>query len=264
MTETVFAENTGIWAMTFMPVADGIHLPETDGDGWGPGAYSAQVPVIFGASEDEMASFDLESSLDITDTNLREKLLERGGRFDLNISAENVDQVIRVFKKGNLKNDSAAHLFMKMASVGSYLCSGSFYQAQAYSASGNPDVYLYLNRYDAPVPSAPDFYYSWHCMDLAPAFRMNAYEEMEDYSKKIASFYGAFMRTGNPSVKEMTWPSFKNADEMVMIYDTDFHIEQAPLQNERQIIERISGGKIVNPFYQRKVSSIEELMEQHV
>ena len=261
MTETVFAENSGIWAMTLMPVADGIHLPETFGDGWGPGEYTANVPVIFGASEDEMASFALEVSKGVTDINLKEAVLKHGREFDLDIDSTNADSLLEVFRKHNVKQDNAGHLLMKLASVGSYLCSGAFYQAQAYAAKGNTNIFLYLNRYDAPFIEGKAERYAGHCIDLAPAFRMVAYQDMEEYSKKIAAAYAAFMRTGNPSTESLLWLPFNNESRMTMVYDSDFYLESDPLKKERQAIEEVNGGRtLVNPFYGRKVSSIETLI----
>lgn len=132
MTEKVFDPKTRLWCMTFAPVSDGIHLGTGTGNGYVPAGDTGEIPLIAGSSEDEMAPFDLEAGLDITEDNFREKLLERGIHYGLNITEQNVDDVLHAFRNTNRKADPADHLFMKMISIKCYM-GGAHYFAEDFA-----------------------------------------------------------------------------------------------------------------------------------
>ncbi len=240
ITQKVFEERTRLWCLTFAPVLDGIHINQPIGDGYVP-SFDTSIPIIMGASEDEMASFDVESSFDITECNLREKLLERGINYGLDITESNVDSVIEAFRKTNHKYDTADQLFMKIVSIKSFM-GGAQYMAEDYVKNGTNPVFLYLNRYDAPHGTYPERRYAGHCTDVSPAFRMVAYPQMEEYSKKIAAAYCAFMRTGNPSTDTLSWPVFGMEKKETMIYDCNFSVVSDPLKEELDALDKVSGN----------------------
>ena len=111
---------------------------------------------------------------------------------------------------------------------------------------------MYVNRYDGPHGTYPERTYAGHCMDLAPAFRMVAYPQMEEYSKKITAAYGAFMRTRDPSTPELKWPKFDLENRAVMVYDKAFSVVSDPLREEREALDRAVGHKKVVDCYTSK------------
>lgn len=250
ITEKVFDPCTHLWCMTFAPVADGIHLFPGIGKGYVP-AFDTNVPMIVGASEDEIASFDAENSFDITENNLREKMLERGADYGLPFNESNVDAVVAAFRETNEKHDTADHLFMKMMSIKSFM-GGAYYLAEDYARMGKGPVYQYLNRYDAPHAAYPERTYAGHCVDLYGALRLVGYPQMEEYSRKIADAYSAFMRTGDPSVEGLAWPAFDLTHRATMVYDRVFHVESDPIRREREALDGVIGREGLVDCYTNK------------
>lgn len=249
MTQTIMSAETGMWDMTFMPVADGIHLPQSPGNGFGPGIHTPEVPLLLGASEDEVSSFSDRASMGVTEENLREKLLEYGPRFAVRLNEENIDRLLQVFRAGNHRRDNAQQLFLKILSVASYLQSGAVFQAECYAREGRNPVFLYLNRYDMPMEELGGCLCSAHCMDLPMIFRMVARPEMEEYSRTYAAVCAAFMRTGDPSVPGLPWKPFDPDERLVMVCDHVFGMERDPLEAERHAIADIHGEMaVINTF----------------
>lgn len=227
--------------MEFQPVADGIHLMPAEGDGFEPASFAKDIPLIIGASEDEMAAFCPEASFDITDTNLRQKLLERGPALGVNVKEDNVDRVLAVFRQKNIKFDTADHLFLKIVSAAHVLCNGAYYQSLASAKANRARVYSYLNKLDVPHNYITSRKYAWHTFDLPLGLRIVPYAELEEFSKKISAAWGNFMRTGDPSVKELQWLPFTAEDKLTMVFDDVCRLEKEPLKEEIAVIEEISG-----------------------
>lgn len=242
----MYAPETKLWSLTFGPVADGIHLDYGLGAGYVP--QEPGVPVLVGASEEEMANFTLESGLDITWDNFRQKLLERGKDFGLPVTEENVDGLIDAFRRGNTKNDPPDHLFMKMISLKCHMGVAQNV-AEDYAAQKRGPVFLYLNRYDAPNGGHPYRRFAGHCTELCPFFRVVAYPEMEEYSKQVAALFCAFMRTGDPSVEGLAWPAFTLENRAVMQFDRVFSVARDPVQGERAALDAVCGHHgVANAF----------------
>lgn len=249
ITEKIFHPGTHFWSMTFAPVSDGIHLGRGAGDGFIPAFDNGHIPLILGASEDEMASFVLEDGLDITEENFRTKVLERGKKYGLNITEQNVDALLDAFRKTNCKMDPADHLFMKMISIRCHMGCAQ-YPAEDYALhQRETPVYLYLNRYDVPHGRYPYRRFAGHCTELSPFFRMVAYPEMEEYSKTVANLFASFMRTGKPEASGLRWPRFDMLQKATMVFDRKFSVVSDPLRIEQEALDSITGPKaITNAF----------------
>lgn len=228
--------------MEFQPVADGIHLMEAQGDGFEPAPFAKDIPLIIGASEDEMAAFCPETSFDITDENVRQKLLERGPGLGVNVKEENADRVLAVFKQKNIKLDTADHMFLKIVSVANVLCSGAYYQSLASARTNSANVYSYLNKLDVTHNYITSRKYAWHTFELPLGLRIVPYVELEELSKIISAAWGNFIRTGNPSTGNLQWLPFTPEEKLTMVFDDVCRMEKDPLKEERSIIEEISGN----------------------
>ncbi len=237
--EKVFDPRTHLWCMTFAPVADGIHLFPGIGNGYVP-AFDTAVPLIVGASEDELSSFSAEDSFGINAGNFRESVLAKSKHYGLPIDEGSVDQVLKTFRDTNVKHDTPDHLFLKMISIKSFM-GGAHYLAEDYARMGKGPVYQFLDRYDAPHDAHPERTYAGHCVNLYGAFRLVGYPQMEEYSKHIASMYCAFMRTGNPSTAELEWPAFDMEHRATMVYDKEFKLTADPIRKEREALDRAAG-----------------------
>ncbi|MFR8004111.1 MAG: carboxylesterase/lipase family protein [Hydrogeniiclostridium sp.] len=249
ITEKIYHPDTHFWSQTFAPVSDGIHLGKGIGKGFVPAFDNGNVPLILGCSEDEMASFSLADGLDITEENIRAKMLERGKKYDLNFTEENVDTVLNAFRATNFKADPADHLFMKMISIRCHMGCAQ-YPAEDYAThKKETPIYLYLNRYDIPNGAHPYRRFAGHCTELSPFFRMVAYPEMEEYSKTVANLFASFMRTGKPECPGLNWPVFNMQQKPVMIFDRKFSVISDPLKTEQAALDTVTGEKaITNAF----------------
>lgn len=121
----------------FMPTADGIRMPLNTSGGFAVCPELADVPVIIGSSEEELAANLMNPAL--TWDSLRETLLKKenpllGTMPKLNET--NVDEVIAAFRKNC--NDSKApwQILLQIASMAHFLGGGAFRAAVARAEAG--------------------------------------------------------------------------------------------------------------------------------
>lgn len=234
-------------AMKFSPVADGINLDYKPLNEFIAPEVSADIPLMVGSSEDEMAVFTPPSVFEMVWNDLRDALLKYSGDFlGLPVGSifteENVDRVIRVFKDTDKKNNSADHLYLKIISLSSFLGGGAFYQAQAKAKQGTAPVYHYLVSYDAPHPMVEGRRFAWHTADLPLQMRIVLHSESEKVSRIMAHTWAAFVRTGNPSTEDLVWPEFTLESKKVMVFDDICRVETDPLREMREVLDSLRSG----------------------
>lgn len=229
--------------MSFGPVADGIHMPDYFTSGYEVDGCCKDIPMIIGASEDEMACFVAEVSFDIHAENFREKLLEKGPMFELPLTEENVDEFMDAFENANRKKDTPDATFLKMISLASSLGNGAYKQAYQRAAGGCAPVYLYLNRIDVPHAYLLNRRYAWHTFDLPLQMRIVPFTELEDLSLAMSGMLGAFMRTDNPANGGYTWEPFTTQQKETMVFDDQIYMAEDPMKTEREAMEKILGEK---------------------
>lgn len=228
--------------MSFGPVADGINLMYNPVNEFKAYTASAGVPLLVGASEDEMAVFTPASTFEIRWDTLRDALLNPAVSIGLEmwapITEENVDEIIKVFRDTDKKNNSADHLYLKITSLAGILGGGAYYQALSKAKQGTAPVYHYLVSFDAPHPVIPEKKFSWHTADLPLQMRIVLHPECEEMSKTMAHSWAAFIRTGNPSTESICWPEFSLEEKKVMVFDDICSVESDPLKEIREILEK--------------------------
>ncbi|MBQ4089844.1 MAG: carboxylesterase/lipase family protein [Clostridia bacterium] len=207
---------------SFSPVPDDINLMYNPALNFAP-ETARDIPVMVGASEDEMAVFMPPQAFDVTWDTLPEKLIQRG------IPADRVHEYIETYRRTGKSSNDAAHTFMYIVSTEGILGWNAHLQAQALAKQGGAPVYQYLVRYDAPHPLMPGVDIAWHTADLPLQFRIVPHPELEELSRTYARAWAAFVRTGNPSTAELPWPAYTTAAPCVMIFDDICHIEHEPL-----------------------------------
>ena len=74
--------------------------------------------------------------------------------------------------------------------------------------------------------------------DLPLQMRIVLHKECEWLSKKMAQAWAAFIRTGNPSTKELRWEAFDLESKQIMIFDEQCRIETDPYQNLRECLKK--------------------------
>lgn len=217
--------------MNFGPIADGINLQLN------PTGYDVcdpSLPLLVGASEDEMAAFVSETEYKIeTLEQVKDFLTNREGRRDaimgMPMSEKQAEHAIQVFSQHNVKNDAPDHLYMKIRSLTGMMGGGAILQAlDRVSKENAGPVFNYLVSYDAPHRIIPSKFYSWHTADLPMQFRIVLHPEMEWLSRIFSNMWGAFVRDLNPSIEGYQWPAFTAEKRDVMVFDNEIRVEQDP------------------------------------
>ena len=222
------------------PVADGTVIPYVEGGAWAP-EISRDIPVIVGASADEMGVFSPIDRLarEITWKNLAAHLaqpsgspLGGGGR-----SLEEAQKLVEAFRAINSKNDEPWHTYIKINSCGGSLGSGAGQLALARSSqAGFAPVYQYFVEYDAESVISPDYRCAWHTADLPLQFRIVLHPEAEAISRLMAHAWAAFVRTGNPATESLAWPAFTPETRQVMVFDDESSVKTDPLASVREVL----------------------------
>ncbi|MBQ8071666.1 MAG: carboxylesterase/lipase family protein [Bacteroidales bacterium] len=207
------------------PVADGKVIPFVEGGDWAP-ELSSDIPVLVGASADEMGVFSPLETLvkEITWDNIEERVAANG------MSADKAEKLVQVYRANNPKNDAPWHTYIKIVSTSGFLGSGAGQLASARAAkSGFAPVWQYFVEYDSQSVVSPDLRCAWHTADLPLQMRVVLHPESEPLSKMMAHAWAAFVRTGDPSTEELPWPAFTTLNKNVMVFDDTTRIEIDPL-----------------------------------
>ncbi len=226
--------------MGFSPVADEINLSYNPRETHEALPLAEGIPLLVGSSEDELAVFCAEAVQDITWDNIQKRLQEgMDGMMQVApMSPEQAKRALQIFRAEDKKNDSAEHLYLKIQSFRHMLGGGAYYQAEAHAKLKHTYVYHYMVAYDMPHPSLEGKRYAWHTADLPLQMRIVLHKECDWLSKKMAQAWAAFIRTGNPSTKELRWEAFDLESKQIMIFDEQCRIETDPYQNLRECLKK--------------------------
>lgn len=241
----VAMESTGA---VFTPVADEICIP------YSPDAYTEAdpvVPLMVGASEEELAIFMPPRGDEYRMEDLRKELLDNAEKkaaagmsgTSVPVTESTVDRFIEQYRGHDEKSVSPYHLYMQMLSMSSLLGAGAFAQAMQKAEKKQGPVYHYFVTYDAYIPGAEQYRYSWHTADLPLQMRVVMYPEMEDLSRKMAHSWAAFIRTGSPDTPELPWPAFSLENRETMVWDEECRVEHDPTKFYRDAAQMLADNE---------------------
>jgi len=222
------------------PVADSIHLYYSEEAGYTMPVFSEDIPLLVGASEDEISFTIFPSMVRITEETLRERLLEGEVNWFTHtpvISEHNVDQLLDYARKERPEN-TPYHTFVWLKSMAGHLTADAYREALAKAKQRKAPVYHYLVRYDSPLPWNREERYSYHTADLPLQLRMAYFRECEELSRKMAHSWAAFVRTGSPSTQELPWHPFTLEERWTMIWDHRCGEEADPIGELWEIFGR--------------------------
>lgn len=228
----------GADALGLIPVADGKELLDNPEGEWRTYEWSRNIPVIVGASEDEVGMGF--SQFEMTWEEVRQKLSLGGMTFfghSFALAEENATEVLESFRAENVKGDAPWHTYIKILSSMSLLGAGAYRFARARTKAGGR-VYLYYTSFDNDM-GVGNYRCSWHTADLMPAFRAAIDERNEQFSKVMAGQFAQFMRSGVPGGE---WKPF-DASVRMMIYDEESRFAADPMPCSRALIEGLGRGK---------------------
>lgn len=229
--------------LSFGPVADNINLEYQEEEEIKAFECSREIPIMIGASEDEMGVFiSMDMVKDITWDNLEEKLVNDPigfhGHFE-HRSPEEARNIVKVFRNADTKNISAAMTFIKIKSMSGFLGGGAFYQAMAKASQKGAPVYHYAIAYDSPLPGKEDVCCAWHTADLPLQLKIVLNKEQEELSEKLSGALAAFVRSGNPSTQALPWPAFETDTRLTMVFDDACRVEVDPWKEMREVLNSI-------------------------
>lgn len=231
------AAEAGVW---LEPVADGVHLAPNEDTVYTAPELSRHVPLMVGASEEELAVFTPRELLrGITWENLPQLLMENPvlRRSGTNAcSPENVRDRIAAFR-AQAPEQPAVHTYLRIMSLSSGLGGGAFRQAMAKAQQGGAPVYHYAVRCPSPLPGLEELRCAWHTADLPLQLRVVLHPESESLSRSMAAAVAAFVRSGDPSTPALPWPAFGEKERLTMVYDEECHVESDPWRAMREALE---------------------------
>lgn len=224
--ETLLAATAGLelvqpYTTPFLPTADGVRMPFNVEGGYRVCPETADIPVIIGSSEEELAANLLNPVL--TWEGLRETLIQKEhplmGTMP-GLTEANVDEAIAVFRRCCDDSKAPWQILSQIVSTAHFLGGGAYHAAVARAAYGCR-VWHYTTCYDTPIPGAGGLRCAWHTAELPLAFRAVYHSEAEGLSCRIAHAFAAFARNGSPSTEDLEWPAFTMERKETMLFDVE-------------------------------------------
>lgn len=236
---TVGMELIGQDKTPFMPTADGINLPYNKDKGYHAYCCANEIPVIVGASEEEIASNVVKNPV-MTWEDVRKKLLEQ--EFSMHqtlpgVTEENVNELIHTFRKNSNNVKQPWQVYAQMVSMSHFLGEGAYQFAKAKAELGGAPVWLYSMNYDAPLALLGGLRCAWHTVELPLSHRAVYYPEQENLSKIIAHAFAEFARTGDPSNENLHWPEFTLEKKETMLFGRNCECLNDPYQEIHHAVQ---------------------------
>jgi para-nitrobenzyl esterase len=222
----------------FNPVSGVADFPSGPFDPTAP-AQSADIPLLIGATEHEMAIFfALEPWLaTLNESGLRERLSAFvGSRADAL-----VDDYRRLYPAA-----TAADLFI--AIVGHQgITLPSFAIADLKAAQRGASVFAYVFLRESPALKGRlrschivEVPYVFDTLADAPFVATSA--EDTRLAKTVSSIWAGFARNGRPGARELPeWPPYSGSDRITMMLDIGSRLEKDPYRGVRQAWTRVGG-----------------------
>jgi len=218
------------------PTVDGQSLP------WGmfdPRAteLSANVPLVTGSLETEVAFIPNQVLDPIDDATLHQKVKQALGKAD----DEQVDRLIAAYRKGR-PNIANTDLYLILASDATFR-QGVLAEAERKAAEGKAPAYMYYFTWHSPVRDGK--LRAFHTIELPFVFdnldagkpMTGPGEDRQALSDRISGAWVAFARTGNPNHAGLPhWPAFTNQERATMIFNNECKVVDDPNGEERKML----------------------------
>lgn len=226
-------------ALKLEPTVDGQSLP------WGmfdPKAteLSANVPLLTGSVETEVAFFP-NSPLDpIDDATLHQKVKQVLGK----AGDAQVDQLIAAYRTGR-PNIANTDLYLILASDATFRRS-VFAEAERKAAEGKPPAYMYYFTWHSAARDGK--LRAFHTIEVPFVFgnldagkpMTGSGEDRQGLSDRMSNAWVAFARTGNPNHAGLShWPAFTNQERATMIFNKECKVVNDPNGDERKMLRSL-------------------------
>ena len=226
-------------ALKLEPAVDGRSLP------WGmfdPKAteLSANVPLLTGSVETEVAFFPNQLLDPIDDATLHQKVKQALRKAD----DAQVDALIAAYRKGR-PGIADTDLFLILASDATFR-RDVMAEAERKAALGKAPAYMYYFTWHSSAREGK--LRAFHTIELPFVFdNLDAGQPMtgsgddrQALADRISGAWAAFARTGNPNHTGLPhWPPFTGPERATMIFNDECKVVNDPSADERKLLQSL-------------------------
>jgi para-nitrobenzyl esterase len=224
------------------PTVDGLSLP------WGmfdPRAteLSANIPLLTGSVETEVAFFPNQQLDPIDDATLHQKVKQALAK----AGDAQVDQLIAAYRTGR-PNTANTDLFLILASDATFR-QGVLAEAERKGAATKAPAYLYYFTWHSTARDGK--LRAFHTLEIPFVFAnldagksmTGIGEDRQALSDRMSNAWAAFARTGNPDHAGLPrWPAFTNQERATMVFNKECKVANDPNGDERKMLRSVLAG----------------------
>ena len=221
------------------PVTDGRTLPKDPFDPVAP-AMSANIPLLAGTVESEVAFLPKQSFDPIDDATLHAKVKQILPKVD----DAQIDKLIAIYKKRR-PSYTNVNLYLALASDATFRA-GVITETERKAAAGGAPVYLYYFTWNSPVRNGK--LRAFHTVEIPFVFdnvdagkpTVGSGPEQNALADKMSAAWVQFARTGNPNHKALpNWPAFNISQRPTMVFNNECEVINDPHGPERVALRRL-------------------------
>lgn len=224
--------------LTMAPVLDGSNLPVDPFNPSAP-ALSADIPMIFGSTAQEVNFFPTTPLEPVDDSRLLELLVA-----ELKTTTDKAAALLAVYRKGR-PQAANIELYQTIASDAGFR-RGILLGTELKAAQNRAPVYSYYFTWASPVHEGK--LRAYHCIDIPFAFNnvdestsmVGAQQERYALATRISGAFATFARTGKPGHADLPeWPAFTAENRATMIFAKEPQALNDPFGDERRALYSI-------------------------
>ena len=226
-------------SLALAPVVDGRTLPGDPFDPVAP-AVSADVPMLTGTTETEVAFFPGQQLDPITDDDLHRRIKQVVRR----ASDAQVDELIAAYRKGR-PGSTNTDLFLIISSDATFRA-GVVLQAERKAEQAKAPVYQYYFTWRSPVHEGKmrsfhtiEIPFTFDDVDLAKSMTGEGADRYT-LASKVSGAWVAFARTGDPNHPGLpSWPAFDTTKRATLIFDNECKTVNDPHGEEQRLLHSL-------------------------
>ena len=226
-------------ALKLEPAVDGQSLPWEMFD---PKAteLSANIPLLTGSVEDEVAFFPNQVLDPIDDSTLRQKV----GQTLPKAGGAQVDRLIAAYRTGR-PNIGNTDLYLILASDATFR-QNVLAEAERKAAGGKAPAYMYYFTWHSPARDGK--LRAFHTIEIPFVFgnldagkpMTGSGEDRSALSDRMSTAWVSFARTGNPNHAGLPhWPAFTSQERATMIFNNECKVVNDPNGDERKLLQSV-------------------------
>lgn len=219
--------------VNFSPVVDGVNLPRDPFDPDAP-SVSKSVPMIIGSNETETTIMATDEDFQITDTELRERLVGNYGN--------DMVAVIDSYRAHHPGITAPKLLFRITSDMG--MRTNAIAQAERKAQQGGAPAFMYFMKWGSPIMGGK--LGARHSIEMAFVFHNQDNPLVQDYVGKgpvqevladqFSTAWTTFARTGNPSDPVTgKWEPYNTTTRPTMVFSSKTALIDDPDSADRKL-----------------------------